>query len=178
MTRMILSSAVLAMAIGAAAVPAGAEGAPTPGALQLAAATTDGATASAPAAIPAEQFATECGACHMAFPPGLLPVRSWAAIMSGLADHFGEDASLDPDATQGIADYLAANAADVGGRSAKVLRGLKASDVVVRVTDTPWWKREHDELSARAYQRAGVTSKSNCVACHGPAAVRGVFEDD
>jgi hypothetical protein len=37
----------------------------------------------------------ECGACHMAFQPGLLPAASWRQVMSGLAKHFGEDASLD-----------------------------------------------------------------------------------
>ena len=39
----------------------------------------------------------ECGSCHMAFSPQLLPKRSWQKLIDTLADHFGENASL-PDA--------------------------------------------------------------------------------
>ena len=46
---------------------------------------------------------TECGACHVAYPPRLLPASSWRAIMGGLAAHFGTDASLDPGAAAEIA---------------------------------------------------------------------------
>ncbi len=31
----------------------------------------------------------ECGECHMAYHPGLLPTASRNRIMDGLADHFG-----------------------------------------------------------------------------------------
>jgi hypothetical protein len=36
----------------------------------------------------------ECGVCHIAYPPQMLPARSWKKIMAGLADHFGENATL------------------------------------------------------------------------------------
>ncbi len=36
-------------------------------------------------------YSEECGACHLAYPPSLLPQASWRGIMDGLADHFGED---------------------------------------------------------------------------------------
>jgi len=36
----------------------------------------------------------ECGECHMAYQPALLPRESWAAMMDDLPNHFGEDASL------------------------------------------------------------------------------------
>jgi mono/diheme cytochrome c family protein len=32
-------------------------------------------------------YKQECAACHMAYPPGLLPARSWTRIMSGLDKH-------------------------------------------------------------------------------------------
>ena len=47
-----------------------------------------------PAVVP-EAYATECGACHLAYPPALLPARSWQRLMAGLDTHFGSDASLD-----------------------------------------------------------------------------------
>jgi hypothetical protein len=41
-------------------------------------------------------FRAECGSCHLAYPPGLLPAASWQRIMIRLEGHFGDDASLDP----------------------------------------------------------------------------------
>jgi hypothetical protein len=32
-------------------------------------------------------YKQECAACHLAYPPGLLPARSWSRIMSGLDKH-------------------------------------------------------------------------------------------
>ena len=53
----------------------------------------------------------ECGACHMAFPAGMLPAASWQKIMAGLSDHFGEDASLADATRREIADWLVTHAA-------------------------------------------------------------------
>jgi hypothetical protein len=48
----------------------------------------------------------ERGECHMAFQPALLPAESWRGIMAGLADHFGEDASLEAGLAGEIEAYL------------------------------------------------------------------------
>lgn len=122
----------------------------------------------------------ECGACHMAYPAGLLPARSWAAIMSGLKDHFGENAELDAETARRIGDYLAANAAD--GRDARfdASRGLPQSAASLRITETRWWLRKHEKkgrVAPATLKRRGAKLKSDCVACHADAA-RGSFEDD
>ncbi|SMF13635.1 Dihaem cytochrome c [Tistlia consotensis] len=120
----------------------------------------------------------ECSACHMAFPAALLPARSWRALMAGLDDHFGENAGLDPATTAKITDYLVANAADAGGHRSPVLRGLGPDDVPLRISETPWWERQHrGEVSPSAFKDPRVGSKANCVACHRDAA-RGFFGDD
>lgn len=141
---------------------------PRPGeaAATTAAAPTAGTATTSPPP-PEEAFNTECSACHMAYPPGLLPVRSWLAIMGGLSSHFGENASLDETTATAIADFLFANSADAVSANSQVLRGLKATDVPLRITDTPWWQREHDEIADSVFARASVKSKSNCLACHG-----------
>jgi len=56
----------------------------------------------------------ECGGCHLAYQPGLLPARSWEKLLTepALADHFGDDASLDAETLKEIRDYALANAAD------------------------------------------------------------------
>src|SRR5690606_14789629 len=40
-----------------------------------------------------ETWRSECGACHMAYPPGLLPWPVWRDMLAGLDDHFGENAA-------------------------------------------------------------------------------------
>ena len=105
----------------------------------------------------------ECGECHMAFQPGLLPDESWRAIMAGLADHFGEDASLEADLAAEIEAYLVANA----GRS----DGTK-----LRISEQRWFRREHD-FPDQVWQRPEIRSKANCEACHRDAA-KGVYDDD
>ena len=120
----------------------------------------------------------ECSACHMVFPPSMLPARSWRALMTGLDDHFGENASLDPESVQYITDYLVAAAADTGGRRKAVLRGLASDEVPLRISETPWWIRRHrGEVRPGAFEDPRVGSKANCAACH-RGAERGVFEDD
>ena len=118
----------------------------------------------------------ECGACHMAFQPRMLPARSWQRIMATLDDHFGEDASLDPETTRAIRDYLVENAADSTWRGGKFMRGLAKGDTPLRITETPYWRRKHDrEVSQRSWQKAG--SKANCLACH-RYAEKGYYDDD
>ncbi len=120
----------------------------------------------------------ECSECHLAFPPSMLPARSWRALMAGLDDHFGENASLDEASVQYIADYLSSAAADTGGRRKGVLRGLAPDEVPLRISETPWWIRQHrGEVRPGAFEDPRVGSKANCVACH-RRAERGDYEDD
>lgn len=106
----------------------------------------------------------ECGECHMAFQPGLLPAASWNRVMDGLADHFGEDASLSPEITAGIRAYLTAHAARRG------------EPQLLRITEQPWWLRKH-RFRDTVWQRKEVGAKSNCAACH-EGAEQGIYEDD
>lgn len=109
----------------------------------------------------------ECGSCHVAFPPGLLPASSWAALMAGLARHFGSDASLDATRHQEIASFLAAHA---GRRESAGADGKP----LLRITETPWFRREHrdghDGITAAVWRSPAVKSASNCAACHTQAA--------
>lgn len=124
--------------------------------------------------------AKECGACHMVYPAGLLPARSWTRLTSGLKDHFGDNAELDAETTKAIQSYLVANAADATLRSPKHLRGLASSAEPMRITELPWWKRKHerkDRTSPATLAKKGAKFKGDCVACH-KEAVQGIFEDD
>ena len=114
-----------------------------------------------------EAFLAECGACHIAFPPGFLPKRSWQAIIDGLAKHFDEDASLDEATTKAIRDYLLANAADSRDPRSPVVGGIRPDDAPLRITETPFWKRIHHEVNPAVFDRPDIKSAANCLACHG-----------
>ncbi len=124
--------------------------------------------------------AKECGACHLIFPPQMLPARSWTQIMEGLDDHFGENASLDQAARDDIAAYLTSRAADTPGApgARRFLRGLGKNDAPVRITETPWWIRAHDEIRPARYTSEKVKSKANCIACHRTADKGEYFEEE
>jgi hypothetical protein len=113
--------------------------------------------------------AEECGACHMAYPAGLLPARSWQRMMGELDRHFGEDASLPAADTAAIARYLTANAADSRLASPlmrRIAAGIPGNAAPQRFTETPFFGYLHDEVPARVWKRAKIASKANCSACH------------
>lgn len=113
-------------------------------------------------------YAEECGSCHLAYPPGLLPAASWTKLMAGLRQHFGTDASVDAAATAAISRTLADHAA-TGKRATTAGDGL-------RITQSPWFVREHRKIDAAAWTRPSVKSAANCAACH-PGAARADFDD-
>jgi nitrate/TMAO reductase-like tetraheme cytochrome c subunit len=124
------------------------------------------------------KFTKECRACHMTFQPELLPAQSWA----GLNNHFGENAMLDADTNREILAYLQAHAADaVGGwrhHHNHVLRRLSAGETPLRITDTPYWIREHRrEIAISAFSNPKMKSKANCAACHA-GAEQGFYDND
>ncbi|NQV83131.1 MAG: cytochrome C [Rhodospirillales bacterium] len=122
--------------------------------------------------------AKECGACHMAFQPQMLPKNSWRKIMEGLPSHFGEDASLNTETARHIKTYLLANAAGSSWLGGKFMRGLSETSAPLRITETPYWIREHkEEVPQRAWKEPKVKSKANCLACH-KRANSGDYDDD
>jgi hypothetical protein len=125
-----------------------------------------------------ELYASECGSCHLAYPPGLLPARSWTALLGGLDDHFGENAEVDEATRAQLAQLPRSWAAEASGgkRSARVLRSVGGT-TPLRITELASWRREHDELSAAVFRRKAVGSAANCTACHREAE-QGVFEED
>lgn len=123
-----------------------------------------------PAGVPVaaldQTYVRECGDCHVPFHPSLRSGKTWAAIMAGLSDHFGEDASLASGVTAQLSAYLAANSAEhFDTRAANVFRAPEP----LRITETSFWTRRHADLPAAVFQQKNVGTKSNCEACHGDA---------
>ena len=124
-------------------------------------------------------YKNECASCHFAYQPGLLPSRSWQKIMSGLDDHFGDNAELMPEDYTAIVNYLSENAAEFSNhkRSRRINNSLAKDEVPLRITDTPYFKRKHQELSlSKITNNPEIGSISNCIACHRQAD-KGSFND-
>ncbi|MEY2633094.1 MAG: hypothetical protein RIR00_1748 [Pseudomonadota bacterium] len=119
--------------------------------------------------LPAD-YREECGSCHVAYPPSLLDAPAWRAVLAGLEQHFGSDASLDAATRQNLGLYLERHA----GRSAQLAARPAPGETAPRLTRTAWFQREHrpghDGLSAGIWQNPAVKSPANCAACHTGAA--------
>ena len=99
---------------------------------------------------------TECGSCHMAFPPALLSKSDWYLLMQGLDRHFGVNASLDAKSRDEINAFLERNAGSSwGGHSANSQR----------ITETSWFIKRHKE-TIRMLAKGRVKSLVDCAACH------------
>lgn len=124
-------------------------------------------------------YKAECGSCHMLFPPGLLPERSWVKMMTGLKDHFGENAALDKETSDSIQRFLTANAADRSSlrRSQKIAKSIARGEAPLRFTEINYFKRQHHEVGKKVWSRKAIGSPANCAACHSRAE-EGVFSDD
>ncbi len=117
-------------------------------------------------------YEEECGSCHMVYPPGLLPARSWSKVMSELENHFGDNAELDTETSQSISAFLLTNSADKSDyrRSRKFSASIKTNNVPVRISETPYFRHEHDEIPDRLVSaNSKVKSFSQCNACHAKA---------
>ena len=123
-------------------------------------------------------YKEECGACHFAYQPELLPEASWMKILTNLDDHFGESIELDDDSRKAISDYLKSNSAEysTAKRAVKIMRSLR-NHVPMRITDTPYIREKHHEISPNVFKRESIGSLSNCSACH-TTAENGIYEDD
>ena len=114
-------------------------------------------------------YTQECAACHTAYPPGLLPARSWQRIMTGLDKHYGTDASLDPATVQQLSAWLQTHAG--------TYKRVNEEPPQDRITRSAWFERKHRKLNAAVWAHASVKSAANCAACH-TGADRGDFDDD
>ena len=121
------------------------------------------------APVSSKMYQQECGSCHFAYQPGLLPEQSWKKVMAGLEDHFGDNAELSPQDNDKISNYLVANSADKMNhrRSKKIMRSVSLSNAPLRITEIAYFKREHDEIPQRLIKdNEKVASLSHCDACH------------
>lgn len=136
------------------------------------AAALQGAEDKAKAALASRPWGKECGSCHLAYPPALLPMRSWERTMREQEKHFGEDLSL---SEASVARLLqAASAAPSSWGAWKLNRSAPAGDAPLRITELPFWRHAHEGIAEARFKPPGATGRHDCEACHRDAA-SGIF---
>jgi aldehyde:ferredoxin oxidoreductase len=54
---------------------------------------------------------------------------------------------------------------------------ISSKETPLRITETPYFKRKHHEVSSATFKRNKIKTASNCMACH-QEADRGNFSED
>jgi cytochrome c553 len=127
-------------------------------------------------------YQRDCGECHLAYQPGLLPARSWEVLLSreALGRHFGVNAEIDAGVLRGLRAYALANAADqsYSKRSRKIAVSTSAGPVPLRISGLRVVARAHAHIPApRAAANPAVKTMAACDACHTQAA-QGIYGGD
>jgi mono/diheme cytochrome c family protein len=123
-------------------------------------------------------YRKECGACHLAYPPGLLPAESWRRTLGGLERHFGQNAELDQGTLAALDRWLAGQAAEAGpSKRSRHAAAAPGGEPPLRISETSWFRREHRGVDGRVLSRPSVRSFANCAACH-PGASEWDFDED
>jgi hypothetical protein len=125
-----------------------------------------------------EVYKTNCGSCHFAYQPGLLPAKSWLKIIDSPGGHPGGDLSLDKKTKAEIKKYLTQNSAEntQSKRSRKILASI-GSVVPTRISEVPYIMEKHHEINQEVFLKKSIGSRGNCIACHKTAEI-GDYDDN
>jgi hypothetical protein len=88
-------------------------------------------------------------------------------MMGDLTNHFKTDASLEPQDTKKITEYLVQNSSN----------NLRNPQGVIAISQMPWFVKEHRKLSQKTLSNEKIKTISNCVACH-TQALKGDYDED
>jgi hypothetical protein len=119
-------------------------------------------------------YVKECGSCHFAYSPGLLPARSWELYVQRFDSHFGEKLGLDAPTRDKLRAYLVENAADRSPyEGSKVfMERIEKDRTPYRLSDVRLYREMHFIISrmVRTDARVKVKTLGDCGACHQMAA--------
>jgi hypothetical protein len=114
-------------------------------------------------------YIKECGSCHFAYQPGLLPSSSWNKIMSNLGNHYNNDASISATNLQILTKYLNDNSAEKNmqyKRSNRIVSSLASGQIPDSISTTPYIIKKHSEIRKNLITQPEVKGLFNCIACH------------
>jgi len=110
-----------------------------------------------------QAYLDNCGDCHFAYPPQLLPQQSWQKIMANLDNHFDDNAELEADDLQLVSDYLNR----LSAKPSLLYRSETDGSAPIRITKLRYFTWEHHDFPRRWVEdNPEVVSLSNCNSCH------------
>ncbi|PLY10705.1 MAG: cytochrome C [Arcobacter sp.] len=125
-------------------------------------------------------YLKECGSCHFAYQPGLLPENAWTKMMNNLENHFDTDASLAQEDFVSLSNYLNANSAEKNmhyKRSSRIVNSLRGRPIPDSISLTPYMIEKHKDIRPSLITQEEVKGIFNCKACH-TTADRGIYSDN
>ena len=129
-----------------------------------------------------ETYNEECGSCHFAYQPGLLPEASWQKLLTrqALEKHFGETAELDEQTRKHILALTIEDSAEKSRykRSKKIMASLEENEAPLRISKVRYLQDKHEEVYEKVVKNSKkIKSMSLCDDCHQKAKL-GIFDDD
>jgi cytochrome b len=112
----------------------------------------------------------ECGSCHLAYPPELLPRRSWLRMLETQQSHFGEDLGLSTKTRDALSAIVRAEGARPHWAGSMIQASVVEGDAPQRISETRFWRERHGHLDPRRFSVAPVSGRHDCEACHADAA--------
>lgn len=107
----------------------------------------------------------ECGECHVAYAPALLPQRSWERMLREQAEHFGEDLSLRAETVQALLDEARGDRVRTWAAE-KLTASVAPAEAPQRITELRFWKHAHRALPPSAFRPPVSAGRHDCDACH------------
>lgn len=125
-----------------------------------------------------DTYQKNCGACHFAYQPGLLPASAWKSLLEKPDAHAGGALSFDDKTMSEIKNYLIQNSAENSGwgKSGKILSST-INETPVKISEISYIKRKHRGVRDSIFQRTSIGSRGNCIACH-KSAESGLYDED
>ena len=114
-------------------------------------------------------YIKECGSCHFAYQPGLLPSNAWNKMMGNLENHFNSDATVSAENFQTLSKYLNDNSAEKNmqyKRSNRIVSSIPAGQIPDSISTTPYMIKKHNEIKKSLITQPEVKGLFNCIACH------------
>lgn len=110
-------------------------------------------------------YKKECGSCHIAYAPYLLPQKAWVNLMNDLENHFGDDASLEEAEFQSIFAFLEAHSMQKYNTQFKA-NLAKENDDEIAISKYKFYEKAHQNLPNVLFNDERIKSRANCEACH------------
>lgn len=120
------------------------------------------------------EYTKECGSCHIAYAPYLLPKSAWDSMMSDLENHFGEDASLEKESHARISAFLNQYSSDFVKTKISSKIAKESYQNILSITKYPYWEAAHQDINPAIFKTQAIKSRANCQTCHKDAEL-GIF---